>query len=231
MPEEPSESEEREERPFSTEEVEDSLRRGRLAAAAATRARLERAALEVAGERGYPALTVQMLLERAGVGRARFYALFADKTECFAAAYASAADELEGELLAPCEDAAAWAEGLRGSLEALSGILRARPAWALGVLGQAQVAGGAPGARRKEALERLSRAMDRARREIGSRHSPPPTTAAFILAAIESAAVRNLTYRGGRDFAETVPELLYLSVAPYLGTEAALLAYREARRR
>jgi hypothetical protein len=73
--------------------------------------------------------------------------------------------------------------------------------------------------------------VDRARREIGSRHSPPPDTAAFILNGIEAAALRNLRESGGRDFGDTVPELLYFAVAPYLGTEAAARAYRAARRR
>jgi AcrR family transcriptional regulator len=230
---EPSdESEKRPERPFSPEAAEVSLRRGRLAAAAGLRARLGSAAVELAGEHGYPALTVQMILERTGTSRGVFYAHFAGRAECFAAGFDEAATELEGELLAPCEDAAGWVEGLEGALRVLSGLLTARPAWARGVLAEAQIARGAAGARRKEGIERLSHALDRVRREnVSSRHSPPPVTASFTLAAIEAAAVRNLTYRGGRGFEEMLPDLLYLAVAPYLGSEAAAAAYREARRR
>jgi AcrR family transcriptional regulator len=229
--EEQAERKEPDEPPFSTRAAEGSLRRGRVLADARRREVVETATLELAGEFGYPTLSVQAIIERAGVGRSAFYALFAGKEDAFAAAYASAATELETMLLAPCQGAETWAEGLHGSLEALTGILSARRAWALGALGQAQIAGGAAGARRKEGLERLSRAIDRARREIGSRHSPPPTTAAFILSAIEAAALRNLTYRGGRDFGETVPELLHFAVAPYFGSEVAASVYREARQR
>jgi AcrR family transcriptional regulator len=232
MREEPPESEDPREPPFSPGAAEERLRRGRLAAAAETRARLESAALELAGEDGYGALTVQRILMRTGTSRPAFYAIFADKEECFVRAYDGAATELEGALLAHCEESADWTQGLLGALRTLGAVLETRPAWARGVLAEAQVAGGAAGARRREAVERLSRAMDRARREIASsRHSPPPVTAAFILAAIESAAVRNLRERGGHDFGETVPELLYLGVAPYLGEKAAAAAYREARRR
>lgn len=232
MPEDASESNERYERPFSTEAAEGSLRQERLAAAAERRAGLEAAALELAGERGYRALTVQLIVEHTGISRAGFYALFSGKAEVFASAYDAAATEFEQALLAPCEEADDWIEGLRGALVVLSGLLATRPAWARGVLGQAQVAQGAAGARRKEGFERLSRAIDRARREIGSsRHSPPPVTAAFILNGIEAAALNNLRYRGGRDFGETVPELLYFAVAPYRGTAAATAVYREARRR
>jgi AcrR family transcriptional regulator len=232
MREPADESEKGPERPFSPEAAEGSLRRSRIAAAAETRERLGRAAVELAGEHGYPALTVQTILERTGISRGSFYTHFSDRAECFAAGFETAATELEGELLAPCVEAAGWVQGLAGALSVLGGVLAARPAWARGTLAEAQIARGAAGARRKEGLERLSRAVDRARRENGSsRHSPPPVTASFILAAIEAAAVRNLTYRGGRDFGETVPELLYLAVAPYLGSEVAAAAYREARRR
>jgi AcrR family transcriptional regulator len=232
MRDEPPESRKRPERPFSTEAAEGSLRRGRLAAVAEKRACLETAALELAGEHGYRALTVQLIVEHTGISRAAFYDLFSDKAEVFASAYGAAATELEEALLAPCEETQSWVKGLRDALEVLAQILAARPAWACGVLGEAQVAGGAAGARRKEGFERLSRAIDRARREIGSsRHSPPPVTAAFILNGIETAALRNLRYRGGRDFRKAVPELLYFTVAPYWGTKAATVVYREARRR
>ena len=231
MSEERSERKQGGEPPFSTEAAEGSLRRRRDLADARRREVVQTATLELAGEHGYPALSVQRIIDRAGVSRGAFYALYADKEDAFADAYASAAAELEAVLLAPCEGGKSWAEAMQASLEALTDILSIRPAWALGVLGQAQIAGGAAGARRKEGLERLSCAIDRARREIGSRHSPPPTTAAFILSAIEAAALRNLRERGGHDFGETLPELLYFAVAPYLGSETAAAAYREARQR
>ncbi|HTR74160.1 MAG TPA: TetR/AcrR family transcriptional regulator [Solirubrobacterales bacterium] len=216
-----------------TDPAESNDAGGRPAATGAgdPRERLCEAALEVAGEVGYAALSVQVILDRSGIDRSTFDALFAGKEDCFTAAYWEASAELEQLLLAPCREAPDWLTGLAASLEALARLLAARPAWARGVLAEVQVAGGATGARRQEVFERLSRAIDRARREIPrSRHSPPPTTAPFILAAIESAALRSL--RGsGPDFAVAMPDLIHLAAIPYLGAEAAEEAARRARRR
>lgn len=229
MAREPAKRKGDEERPFTTAAAEGSLRRRRSAHEVDLRARLREAALEAAGEEGYATLSVRKILDRSGVGRSSFYSLFTGKADCFASAYEEAAGELERQLLAPCREAPDWLAGLTGSLAVLADLLAERPAWAAGVLAEAQVAAGAAGARRKEGFERLSRAIDRARRETGSRHSPPPTTAPFILAAIESAAVRSLRDRGP-DFVDAVPGLIRLAASPYLGTEAADEAYRRARR-
>jgi len=229
MPREPTERQGDEERPFTTEAAEGSLRRRRSTRRDELAARLRAAALEVAGEEGYAALSVERILARAGVGRSSFYALFAGKDECYLAAYEEAAGELEEVLLGPCREASDWLDGLTASLAALARLLAERPAWAAAVLAEVRVAGGAAGARRKEVFERLSRAIDTARRETRSHHSPPPTTAPFILAGIESAAIRSL--RGlGPDFATAVPDLVYVAAVPYLGAEAAARGRRRARR-
>ncbi|MBS1885801.1 MAG: TetR/AcrR family transcriptional regulator [Actinobacteria bacterium] len=218
-----------EERPFTTEAADGSLRRRRSAQRDELSARLRTAALELAGEKGYAALSVQKIIDRSGVGRSAFYSTFADKEECFLVAYGAAALELEQSLLDPCREAPDWLTGFVGSLAVLAALLAERPAWAAGVLAEVQVAGGAAGTVRKEVFERLSSAIDAARRETGSRHSPPPTTAMFILAAIESAALRSL--RGiGPDFAVAAPDLIYVAAVPYLGAEAAARARRRALR-
>ena len=51
------------------------------------RRRILEAMVEVVAERGYPETRVVDIIERAGVSRKTFYELFADKEECFLAAY------------------------------------------------------------------------------------------------------------------------------------------------
>ncbi|HVX18124.1 MAG TPA: TetR/AcrR family transcriptional regulator [Acidimicrobiales bacterium] len=76
---------------LSREEVERSQRR-----------RLLQATTDVVSERGYVKTTVAHILEAAGVSRATFYALFADREACFHAAYAAnaemVAEVMEAEL-------------------------------------------------------------------------------------------------------------------------------------
>jgi AcrR family transcriptional regulator len=62
---------------------------------ASQRGRLLQAMLECVGEAGYAATTVPQVVATARVSRNGFYALFADKTECFLAL----CDQLAGELL------------------------------------------------------------------------------------------------------------------------------------
>ncbi len=56
------------------------------------RGRLLQAATDEVAERGYVKTTVAHILTRAGVSRATFYELFADREDCFRAAYAANAD-------------------------------------------------------------------------------------------------------------------------------------------
>ena len=61
-----------------------------------------RAALEVAGRLGYPELTVDLIIERAGVSRPVFYRLFADRERCFLHGYEEHAEVLVESLLKTC---------------------------------------------------------------------------------------------------------------------------------
>jgi AcrR family transcriptional regulator len=182
--------------------------------------RLERAAIEVAGEVGYRRLTVQRILERAGGSRSGFYKRFADKHDCYAGGYEARVEELAGELLEAGREDGGWAAGLERALEHLARFLVVEPLYANGLLAQVHVAGGPALAKRKEVLERLSRAVDSARRETSSRHSPPPIAAGFIVSAIEEGAIGAILRGAPQEFAATVPDLLFLAISIYFGREA-----------
>jgi AcrR family transcriptional regulator len=228
----PEESRHAEERPFTTASASAGAERERRARAAAFEAELGRTALRLSGELGYGALTVQRILDAVGTSRGRFYASFGGKGECFAAGYGDAIEALCADLLAPGQRADDWLDGLHGALGALGRFAAADPALARGVLVEVYVADGAAMEKRKEVFERLSRAIDRARRETTEpRHSPPPSTPAFILNAAEYAVTRSLLSGREEDFASAIPDLLYLAAALYFGNDAAGAAYRRARRR
>ena len=195
------------------------LRRGLPRGPVGTRRRLELAALEASGETGYRQLTVQRILDRAGVSRNSFYRAFTGKAECYAAGYAVAMEQLEKEILRACSDAEQWLGGLRASLDILTELIESEPNLAKGLLAEVHVAGGAAMAKRKEVFERLSRAIDTARRENESRHSPPPIAASFILNAIETMVVKTLAHERPEAFAAIVPELVHVAAAVYFGDD------------
>jgi AcrR family transcriptional regulator len=185
------------------------------------RARIVEAMLEACGERGYRKVTVRDAIERCGSYRARFYRHFASKADCYAAAYEGWIERLCEALLAAGAAERGWRPGLGAALGELADFACERPALARGLLVEAQVAGGPALAKREEVLERLSRAVDSARRETESRHDPPPVTATFMVGAIEAAVTSALVKGKPEEFAAAVPELADMVVAAYFG-EAAL---------
>jgi AcrR family transcriptional regulator len=198
------------------------LRAGERAGAEQAARRSAEAAVSLSGEVGYRKLTVALILERGGANRTAFYRHFANRHEAYLSGYEEGIEALAGRLLEAGRDAENWAEGLRATLDTLAGFLVADPGYADGLLAQVHVAGGAAMVKRKEVLERLSHALDGARREtLASRHSPPPIAAAFILSAIEQSVISALARGVPDEFARTVPELVHLAVSTYFGPEAA----------
>jgi AcrR family transcriptional regulator len=178
-----------------------------------------RAVLELSGAVGYGNVTVAAILERSGSNRSRFYTTFGGKEDCYTTAHGEAADRLVSRLLDGCETRD-WRSGMREALVELARFTAEDADLAAGLIAEVHGAGGAALVKRNEVLERLSRAVDGARRDTkGSRHSPPPVTSRFIVEAIESTVIRTLLERDR--LAEEIPGLLYIAVACYFGTTAA----------
>ncbi|MGN6275690.1 MAG: TetR/AcrR family transcriptional regulator [Solirubrobacterales bacterium] len=180
-----------------------------------TRGRLEAGVLLGAAQRGYARLTVQAVLNLTGVNRNRFYREFKSLSQCYAAAYGREIDLVSERMLGDCEDG--WERGLDKALAVLHELVLDRPLLARALFIEVHVAGEPALAKRREVWERLSHALDGARRETSkSRHSPPPLTALFILSAAEAAVAGCLLGRGD-DFSKTLQALQELIVELYLG--------------
>jgi len=182
---------------------------------------LELSALEISGEYGYRELTVEKILERSNLGRQHFYFWFTNAGACYAAAYASTAEELASELLDLSCRQDDWSGGVRAALIWVRNFLAAEPVLAKGILLEVYGGEAAAAAKRDEVLERLSRAIDTARREKSSRHSPPPIAARFILSAVEAVASQQLASEDRDLFARAIPDLLFLATTIFFGREAA----------
>lgn len=185
------------------------------------RERIMEAVLESCGERGYRDATVQDAIDRYDGHRQQFYRHFASKAECYAAAYELEVERLYGALRDRAGAEPSWRRGLLAVLRGLADFLCERPAFARGLLVEVHVAGGPALLKRLEVFERLTRAVDSARHETESRHSPPPVTATFMVGAIEAAVTSALTRARPRDFADAVPELAQMVIAAYFGDEIA----------
>ncbi len=188
--------------------------------AASVRARIMTAMLEACGEKGYRAVAVRDVIERYGGYRSQFYGHFASKADCYAAAYETEAERLYEALAAQAAGEGSWRERLERVLAGLGRFACERPALARGLLVEVQVARGRALEMHREVFERLTRAMDSARRETRSRHSPPPMTALFMVSAIESSVTSALLRSEPQSFAAAVPELAEIVASAYCGEEA-----------
>lgn len=158
------------------------------------------AMLSATGEVGYARVTVKSVLDRHGGSRAQFYKYFANAAACYEAAYAAESERLCEALLAAGRKGDSWRVGLEAALTELARFAYEQPMRAKGLLVGVHLAGEPTLRKRKEVFERLSRAIDSARREIQSRHSPPPLTAVFIIHVIDAAMVNALTWEAPERF-------------------------------
>ena len=124
--------------------------------AASQRTRLLEAVGRAVADKGYAAATIDDIVRGAGVSKKTFYEHFADKLDCFLAAYEAASDELFEHVRAAQEgaDATTGSPRTRAGIHAYLRWLAAEPALARVFLIEIAAAG-------PEALERRERLRDR----------------------------------------------------------------------
>jgi AcrR family transcriptional regulator len=162
---------------------------GELPPAAALDRRTQRERLldgmaQTVTRRGYAATPVAEVLKAAGVSRRTFYEQFADKEDCFLAAYDAIVALCTQRLVAGYHAGRSWEEGIAHAYAALLGTLAAEPAFAH--LGVVAVLGAGPRAlaRRDEALRRLARFVDFTRERAEVTATPPRLVGRAIVGGI-----------------------------------------------
>ncbi len=189
--------------------------------ARAPRERLLEAILLVSGEMGYEQVAVKHVIERARASRATFYKHFEDREDCFAQAYGDASQWLYRRLLGAAKRQPTWREGLRAAMAELLEFCANQPAIAKAIFVEVHAAGERSLAQRRDLMERLSRALDSARREIPTRQAPPPVTSTFMVGAIDTLVCAKLMDGDAARAPEMLPGLLYFVVMQYFGEDAA----------
>jgi AcrR family transcriptional regulator len=185
--------------------------------------------LEAVGQLGYTAVTVEDVVSRGACSRSGFYEHFANKRDCFQSAYQEAMEELGASMLAACESGSDWTRGLIASLRALLEFVAANPSIALALLVEGRGSDEAATAAQHQIVERLTRALDGARRLPGSRHSAPPSTATLMIGAVENL-LRGILVSGESQRAPgLLADLTYLFVQSYFGEDAAFAAMDAAK--
>lgn len=108
----------------------------------------------VSAANGYGAMSVADIVRAAGVSRNAFYALFANKQECFAAAVEAGHERLFATLAEPCDPRAKLEERIEARLGAALDLLDSDPDLARMLIVEVPAAGRGQALRQHEWLRR-----------------------------------------------------------------------------
>jgi AcrR family transcriptional regulator len=188
------------------------------------RMRLLGAAIAVAGADGYAAMTVTTVIARANVSRKTFYELFADREDCFLAAYDLVVERALSGIRAAFAIDAPWPARLRAALAWALDALAAHPHEARVAFVEVLAAGPRALARRDRAVRELVPLL-----APGFEAGPPqveipasmPTAIVGALGELIGAHVRRGTTV---KLPGLLPDLLYCTLAPFVGPVAAAAA-------
>jgi AcrR family transcriptional regulator len=203
---------------FQPKEYSFLIRSPRPGDVAFARGRCEVAMLGLSGEIGYRCVTVEQVLARSGVGLEQFKAEFGDLEGCFVAAYEAEADVLCEAMLDAAGRAGDRRAAIRAAMETLLGFFAERPMVGRALIRDVHVVGGDALAKHEEVLARLTAAISKGARlpeeQLG-------WTSTFVVGAVEGVVAARLARGETDEMLGLLPELMYLIVASYEGSEAA----------
>jgi AcrR family transcriptional regulator len=185
------------------------------------RRRLVTAMVELAGEFGLEPLTVTMVCERAGVGRAAFDQNFDGKEDCFLQVHGEIALEFCQRTGAAFAGPRAWHDQIWAGAWAAMRFLQEDAARARFFVVAVNGAGSRAQARRDRVLQGLADMIDAGRAQLEDPDSVSRSTAEMVSGAIYGTImvkVRDGAIERGEEFLQ---ELVYMAMMPYLGARAA----------
>jgi AcrR family transcriptional regulator len=195
------------------------------------RERMLLAIAELVAERGYQKTTIELIAKTARVALVTFYEQFANKEECFLAAFdenVQAAREVFAELL---DTEQSWPDQIAAGLEVLLEMVVTEQSRAKLCIVESQAAGGASLARYQAMLESVAPKL-REGRELNPRSSRLPEGLEVAIAGglawlIHQRLVSNRV-EGLRGL---LPEMLQVTLTPYVGEAEAARAAEAAEAR
>jgi AcrR family transcriptional regulator len=193
------------------------------------RERLIAGIAEAIAENGYARTTIAHVTRHAAVSRRTFYEHFADKDECFVAAYDAAMAELRKRVALAFEEESDWPHAVRAGIAAMLHLLAAEPQLACLCMVEVEAAGPVAEARRDAAVQSFVPYFQRGREERW------PEALAHLTPAIEESLVggmmalisRRIVAAGAEELERLLPELVEFTLIPYLGSDGAAKIARE----
>lgn len=185
------------------------------------RERIVTALVDTVAERGYNATTVAHITKAAGVSRRTFYEHFEDKEACFLAAYEMVADHIAASMRAAAESFEEWPQQVRAALATMLRFLAGEPELARLCMIEPISAGGEIAARHRASMQNLVEILRAGRPEHGGAHPLPEATEETLVGGIVSLVVREISASRTERLEQLLPDLVELTLAPYVGPEEA----------
>jgi len=183
-----------------------------------------RAMADAMAERGAAGATVSVadVVTRAGVSRAVFRELFADREACLLAAFELAVALVESRTGSAYEAEPRWLDGIRAALASLLGFVDEEPALAALCVVYSMSGGADVLRRRAEVLGQLAAVVDRGRLQVPpGRPQPPPVIAEGVVGAVLAIVQNRLLLPERPPMADLFGPLMSMIVMPYLGPAVA----------
>jgi AcrR family transcriptional regulator/DNA-binding MarR family transcriptional regulator len=185
------------------------------------RSRMLAAAVEAVDEVGYARMTVAQVISRARVSRKTFYDVFADREDCFLAAFEQALSQAEILAREAYERESGWRDGVRSALTRLLMFMDAEPGIAKLCVVEALAAGDRVLERRAQALDEMAAVVDQGRHLTNATREPPEVTAEGVVGGVFAVIHTRLLEGGKEPLTDLVGSLMSMIVLPYLGARAA----------
>jgi AcrR family transcriptional regulator len=195
------------------------------------RERMLLAVAEAVAEQGFVTTTVADIIARARLSRRTFYEHFADKEECFLAAYDTVVEQLLAAVGQAYEQADGWPQKVHDGLETFLAYLAAEPAFARMCIVEVVAAGPEARSRRDAAMRVFVDFLEPGRAEAPKGIVVPALAADIVVGGIYEIIYSRLQRNAADELVEMLPELLYSALVPYIGHRAAERAVAEARER
>jgi len=195
------------------------------------RERMLLAVAEAVAEQGFATTTVADIIARARLSRRTFYEHFADKEECFLAAYDTVVEQLLSAVGQAYEQADGWTQKVHDGLETFLAYLAAEPAFARMCIVEVVAAGPEARSRRDAAMRVFVDFLEPGRAEAPRGVRVPDIAAEVVVGGIYEIIYSRLQRDAADELVEMLPELLYCVLVPYIGHREAERAVATARER
>lgn len=196
------------------------------------RERMVEAMITVVANKGYAETTVADIISAAGVSRATFYEQFADKEDCFIAAYGT----VMGRMLNYVAEGFArqhsevWVDRIRGAIGSLLTYLAINPVAARVGIVEGFGAGARARDRYQQSISAFFPFLDEAREMADEPERIPAKSARLGVGGMSTLMFNEAADSRAETLPSRLPEMVYLVVALYLGRHKALEAMRETER-